>query len=316
MPPRSAPPPTAAGEATIDPEPATTGEARRVAIIAEALASVGQVPDLQDDCAQIHAPTRLITTDTLVEGVHFDFQRDDPMEVGAQAAVANLSDLAASGGRAGWLVWSLCLPEGFGEASLRALTLGFATVASRFGAAVVGGNLARTRGPLVVSVTAGGDLLGPRAWHRAAAQPGDVIYLTGPVGDAALGWRCPSPATHAARHAWRPHLPEAAALAAWGQVHAAMDVSDGLLIDAGRLAAASGLHLALDTARVPVSALYRHIHGEDRLPALTGGEDYVLLFTGPPGAPALPIGTCQPGAGVSLDGRPVAPTGFDHFAHP
>lgn len=287
-----------------------------MAVIAEVLAEVGQVPDLTDDCALGPPDAVLLTTDTLVEGVHFDLSRDSLMEVGAQAAVANLSDLAASGGAARWLLWALCLPAGFAPAHVRALATGFAQVAARHGAQVLGGNLSRTPGPLVIAVTAGGALLGAAPWRRAGARLGDVVYLTGVVGDAALGWQHPQPATHAARHAWRPHLAEAAELARWGHVHAALDISDGLLIDADRLARASGVHLALASARVPVSALYHHIHGAQRMPAMTGGEDYVLLFTGPAEPPppvGIAIGRCLAGRGLSLDGRPIEAAGHDHF---
>lgn len=263
-----------------------------------------------------------MTTDVLVEGRHFDLGRDTPEQVGAQAAVSNLSDLAGSGGAAGWLVWALTLPAGFGVGRFRRLVRGFAACAAAHGARVVGGNLSRTDGPAVIAVTAGGPLAGARAFLRSGARPGDRVYVTGPLGDAALGWQDDDPAARAARHQWRPHLPEAAALAAWGAVTAAMDVSDGLLIDTGRLARASGVAIELERAAIPTSAHYRARRGDDLDAALTGGEDYVLVFTAPPDRPPPPaanahrIGACAAGAGLTLDGRPVTARGHDHFAPP
>lgn len=261
-----------------------------------------------------------MTTDVLVEGRHFDAKRDSPEQIGAQAAVSNLSDLAGSGGAAGWLVWALTLPADFGAGRFRRLVRGFATCAAAHGARVVGGNLSRTDGPAVIAVTAGGPLAGARAFTRVGARPGDAVYVTGPLGDAALGWQDDDPAARAVRHRWRPHLPEAAALAAWGAVTAAMDVSDGLLIDAGRLARASGVAIGFERALIPTSAHYHARRGDDLDAALTGGEDYVLLFTAPPdeapppAANARRIGVCAAGAGLTLDGRPVAARGHDHFA--
>lgn len=261
-----------------------------------------------------------MTTDVLVEGRHFDVKRDTPEQIGAQAAVSNLSDLAGSGGAAGWLVWALTLPAGWGAGRFRRLVRGFAECAARYGARVVGGNLSRTDGPAVIAVTAGGPLAGARVLDRAGARPGDRVYVTGPLGDAALGYLDDDPAARAERHRWRPHLAEAAALARWGRIGAMMDISDGLLIDAGRLARASGVGLAFERGAIPVSAHYRARRGDELGPALSGGEDYVLLFTAPPDAEpppeasAHPIGTVFAGEGLRLDGRPVAAAGHDHFA--
>ncbi len=295
-------------------------EAALVAIIGAELARAGRPADLGDDCARLRGRTDLVTHDDLVAGVHFDLRRDRPEQIGAQAAVANLSDLAASGGAAGWLVWSLVLPRAIGVDTVRRLTRGFAGTAARYGAAVVGGNLTRTSGPLTIPVTAGGPLVGRRALTRSGARPGDALYVTGPLGDAALGHLAPDAAARALRHRWRPHLREAAALARWDRVTAAMDISDGLLLDAARLADASGVGLDLRSDGVPVSEAYRARLGADLGPALSGGEDYVLLFTAPATAPppiaAWRVGTCVERAGLRLDGRAVTPRGHDHFGSP
>lgn len=287
--------------------------------IEDVLTRTGHAPDLTDDCGAPPCSTALVTTDALVAGVHFDLERDSLGQIGAQAAVANLSDLAGSGGAAGWLVWSLLLPERWSPAQVAAITEGFATTAAVHGAHVIGGNLSRTPGPLTIDVTAGGPLAGARRLRRDGARPDDDVFITGPLGDAALGIAEPDVETRTARHGWRPHLAEAAALAADPSVTAAMDISDGLLLDAGRLAHASRVSIDIASAAVPTSALYRTRRGDDRALALSGGEDYVLLFTATRPPQALTghvwrIGRCLPGHGIHLDGRPVAPTGHDHFA--
>ena len=226
-------------------------EAALVSAIGDELRRAGRPADLSDDCAFLRGATQLVTTDTLIEGVHFQLDLDTLAQVGAQAAVQNLSDLAASGGGAGWLVWSLCLPPNLRTLeAVRALTRGFAETAAQNSATVVGGNLSRMPGPLTVAVTAGGPLAGKRPLTRSGALPGDGVYLTGALGDAALGVVEPTPAHRAARHAWRPHLAEAAILANDPGVTACMDISDGLLLDGARLAKASGVLLPVSLATV------------------------------------------------------------------
>jgi thiamine-monophosphate kinase len=291
-----------------------------VARIAAVLAAVnGAAPDLSDDCALLPTdrPTRLVSADTLIEGVHFDLRRDSFEQVGAQAAVANLSDIAASGGRPEWLVWSLVLPKGFSPDAVAALTLGFARTAAAHGARLVGGNLSVADGPLTVAVTVGGSLWGETAITRTGARPGDLLYLAGVVGDAALGYLECDTQARTYRHQWRPQVTESQALCAWGQVRAMLDVSDGVLRDVDRLGKASGVGIRLHSAGIPVSAHYRTRRGSDLRVALSGGEDYVLLFAAPPGAPppivAACIGTCTTEPGLWLDDRPVAPLGYDHL---
>ncbi|MFN3201679.1 MAG: thiamine-phosphate kinase [Bradymonadia bacterium] len=294
-------------------------ESQRIDAIAAVLRRYGQRPDLSDDCARLHRRTDLVSCDTLVEGVHFDRSLDTLHQIGAQAAVSNLSDLAGSGGAAGWVTWALSLPTSWSLDELVALTEGFVETLSRAGATLVGGNLSSTRGPAVINVTVGGPLAGPRALTRSGARPGDRIYVTGPLGEAALGWMRPSPHTRMLRHRWRPHLREAAALARWPGTTAAMDVSDGLLKDAERMALASGLAMHFQSDAIPVSADHRAVMGDDLSAALTGGEDYVLLFTADPELTppcrAWPIGRCSAGTGLTLDGAPARGAGFDHFEH-
>lgn len=298
------------------------GERLLVEAIEAELRAAGLDPDLTDDCGRPPGPTALVTTDALVEGRHFDFERDTPEQVGAQAAVANLSDLAASGGAAGWAVWDLTLPARWDLARFRGVVRGFARACAAHGCAIIGGNLTRTEGPGVISVTVGGPLAGARPFTRSGARPGDLIYVTGDLGDAALGYLEPDPEARARRHRWRPHLAEARALAEWGRVSAAMDISDGLAIDLDRMMRASDAAADLMAACIPTSAHYAARRGRDRRVALTGGEDYVLLFCADPGhdppdaAGAICIGHVRPPGGprLRLDGEALRPEGHDHFA--
>ncbi len=295
-------------------------ESQLLSVIDGALRRAGSVADLTDDCAYVESGARLITTDTLIEGVHFDSQLDTAEQIGAQAAVQNLSDLAASGGRPLFLVWSLCLPPSWADEAerLSALAFGFARVATEHGACVVGGNLSRIDGPLVIAVTAAGACFGPSPLTRSGARPGQAVYVSGRLGDAAAGIFDPSAATRLARHGWRPHIAEAQALALWGGVGACMDISDGLLLDATRLARTSGVTLALSRSAIPIGEAAAAL-GKPALDlAMTGGEDYVLLFTaeGSPPIPAYRIGEVRQAdvrGPLLLDLVPTLGRGFDHF---
>ena len=294
-------------------------KARSEAEIIEQIAQIvqrctGHPLDASDDCAHLRGLTDIVTTDTLVEGRHFDLSHDSWVEIGAQAAVVNLSDLAASGARAGWLLWSLVVPEGCTLAQIAALTEGFATVAGAHGARVVGGNLTRAPGNLIITVTAGGPLSAKAPMLRSGAKAGERLWISGPLGDAALGYLQPTARHRRARHRWRAHLPESARLARWGGVGAAMDISDGLLIDAARMAKASDLAIHIGAASVPLGPACARA-GVGSEVALRGGEDYVLLFTATerPPIPAWCVGYCAPGEGIWLDGQRPQRLGFDHF---
>ncbi len=175
--------------------------------------------------------------------------------------------------------------------------------------------------PSVLTLTAfGSDAAAP---PRSGAKAGDTLWVTGTIGDAgaglaiAQGVQGPAELLAAYRRPV-PRLADGRALAR--QVHAMMDVSDGLLIDAGRMAAASGLAVAIDLGAVPLSPAYQ-AHGGDALTAATAGDDYQLLFAAPPGftppVPAAAVGRFAPGAGLSLHhcGGPVPlpeRLGFEH----
>ncbi|MBO9575636.1 MAG: thiamine-phosphate kinase [Sphingobium sp.] len=285
---------------------------------------------LADDVALI--PTSgeqlVLTVDTLVEGVHY--RADDPPErVGWKLAAVNLSDLAGKGAtpKACLLSYALSGDTAWDDAFLD----GLAEALGAHAMPLVGGDtVALPKGaPRVLTLTAIGAVPQGRAVpSRSGAQPGDFLYLSGPVGDAGAGLallddgRSEPEALIDAYRKPCPYLMLGQALAT--DAHAMMDVSDGLLIDADRMARASECALVIEA--IPLSADYVLLHGlsvESRLAAATAGDDYVLLAALPPDwAPppgVIRIGHCAEGAGLSvvLEGRAVqlpARLGYEHRA--
>jgi thiamine-monophosphate kinase len=268
----------------------------------------------------------VLTADTLVEGVHY--RADDPPEtVGWKLAAVNLSDLAAKGAapRACLLSYALRGDDDWDAAFLD----GLAGALSTYGMALIGGDTVGlpAGAPRVLTLTAIGtvdrDATVP---GRAGALPGDLLYISGPVGDAGAGLallaggaKAPDSLIAAYRHPG-PHVHLGQRVAPLA--HAMMDVSDGLLLDARRMGEASGCAMVIDA--VPLSADYVALHGassESRMAAATAGDDYVLLAALPPDvAPPeglMRIGHCANGAGLSvvLDGVAVtlpARLGYEH----
>lgn len=277
-----------------------------------------------DDAALVRTPGRgqLLACDPVVEGVHFE-PGTSVYRVGRKAVARNLSDIAAMGGTPDFLLVAALLPEGFSAGDRGALFRGIRAEADRHDCLVVGGDLSRTPGPLTVVVTAVGHP-GPRALTRAGARIGDAIHVTGPLGGS----------FESGRHLRiTPRLEEGRWLAAQREVGAAMDVSDGLLLDLQTMLQASGMPGAeIDAAAIPVHAAARRLSGGDlgraRARALGDGEDHELLFTvrrgralgagGPLTALARrPIGRVVPRRGLWLrseDGslEPLRPSGYEH----
>ena len=240
---------------------------------------------LADDAAVLG--DLVFTHDMLVEGVHF-LPTDPPGDVAWKLLAVNLSDLAAKGATPLGVLLGYPLGDGDWDA---AFVDGLAQALAHFDVPLLGGDT--VKGPRVLSLTAIG-----RSAHappRSGAKPGDALYVTGTIGLAGLGLRGEGgPEALAAYRRPVPRLAEGQALAPI--VHAMMDVSDGLLIDAARMAEASGLAVAIDLDAVPIAG--------DRMAAITAGDDYELLFAAPAGL-ALPvaatrIGTFAIGAGLSL----------------
>ena len=270
-----------------------------------------------DDAAVVTAPDGRVvaTTDVLVEGVHFRRDWSAAYDVGRKAAAANLADVAAMGATATALLVGLAAPGDLPVAWATGLADGLRDEAALVGAVVVGGDTVSCD-RVVVSVTALGDLAGRSPVTRAGARPGDDVVLAGTTGRSAAGLALlqagqgAGPLVDAHR---RPTPPYALgpALADLGAT-AMCDVSDGLMQDAGHLAAASGVLFELDSALLP------RVDGVDLDTALTGGEDHALVATVPAGT-ALPdglvrIGTVRPGSGVSVLGHDPLARSWEHFS--
>ncbi len=252
-----------------------------------------------DDAAVFRVETgRLVaTTDCLVEDTHFRWDLCKPEDVGYKAVAVNLSDLAAMGAHPTSLVMNLSVSRRTRDATVLRVARGMAGACREFGVGVSGGNVAETWGPFEVTVTALGEPVGGRVLTRGGARVGDGVFVSGPVGAAALGLAVLERARRAAWRfpglvrAWRrprPRLDLAAALVGNPAVHAAIDVSDGLLQDLGHVLCASRLGAEVEVERFP-----RHpeadkgarVTGRDPLEAaLAGGEDYELVVCASPEA--------------------------------
>jgi thiamine-monophosphate kinase len=285
-----------------------------------------------DDAALVAAPDGRVvaTTDVLVE--LRDFRRDwsSGADVGWKAVAQNVADVAAMGATCTGLLIGLAVPEDLDVAWVEDFAAGVAQACAELGAVVVGGDLSAAS-EVVVAVTALGDLAGAAPVLRSGARAGHVVAVAGTLGRSAAGLdllqrgELDGPPDLLTAHR-RPVPPVAAGPAARAAgASALMDVSDGLLRDAGRIAAASGVTLDLSTT----SALGGWV--DDLVPVsgeraagfvLTGGEDHALLACFPPGvrlpAPFVPVGRVLPPGGhpVLVDGRPWSGrgTGWDHFA--
>lgn len=240
-----------------------------------------------DDCAVVIGDGVAVTVDMVVEDVHFRRAWLGPAEIGGRAAAAGLSDLAAMAARPIGVLAAVALADGdegdFGEA----VVAGIAEAAAEAGAALLGGDLARSPGPLVVDIVALGEA--PRPVLRSGARLGDELWVTGRLGAAAaaveawLRGEAPHADARAAFARPRPRIAEALWLAERLVPSAMLDLSDGIAGDAGHLAAASGVRVVVEAAALPVAPAASAGADPVRL-AAAGGEDYELCFTAAPGA--------------------------------
>jgi thiamine-monophosphate kinase len=284
---------------------------RAAARAAPARAARGELRlGIGDDAALVR-PRRgwelALTTDLMVEGVHFLRRRDAPAVCGRRLATRALSDLAAMGAEPLALLVSTAYPADVPVSWARAFVRGLLAAAAEAGAALIGGDVSSLpgRGGIVLDVVGAGQVPAARALRRDGARPGDRLFVSGPLGEAALGRRLAHvgrPARTAlerrarARHQ-RPRARWELGQALRGRASAAIDVSDGLATDLRHLCDASraGAVVATEALGAPpgAAALRR---------ALAGGEDYELLFTLPPGR-ALPPGFAPRQIGVITRGR-------------
>lgn len=291
---------------------------------------------LTDDAALV-APGEgrelVVTTDALVADVHFRSQ-DPPDLIARKALRVNLSDLAAMGAVPICYTLATILPDACGEEWLAAFVRGLAADQAEFKIALAGGDSVRTPGPATLSITAIGAVETGRALRRSGARPGDRVYVSGTIGDGALGLAVLAGGladddfgTLAGRYLLpQPRLGLGRALI--GRASAALDVSDGLVADLGHVAETSGVRIVIEAERVPLSPAARAARAADpRLmeTILTGGDDYELAFTS---LEALPeaiagvsiacIGRVEAGTGVAVldrEGRQVTLSagGYQHF---
>jgi thiamine-monophosphate kinase len=279
------------------PKSTESAEDRLITRYFRPLATAPGAFGLIDDAAALTPPPGcdlVLTTDGVIAGVHF-FPDDPPAMVGRKALRMNLSDLAAKGARPLGFLLSVALPEGFGEAWLGAFAAALADDAAHYGCPLYGGDTDHTPGPISVSIFAFGAVPQGKMVHRSTARPGDRIVVTGTIGDAAIGlqlrrertlvWRWGLSEAAAAQLENRYLLPQprnALAGAVLQYASAAIDVSDGLVGDLGKLCRASSVAADIDVATVPLSDAARAaIAAESALleTALTGGDDYEIVLT-------------------------------------
>jgi thiamine-monophosphate kinase len=292
---------------------------------------------LGDDAAVLEpeAGERLVlSTDMMSAGVHF-LPDDPPESIGRKLLRVNLSDLAAMGARPGGYLLGLALPRGTSEAWFEAFSAGLAADQARFGISLLGGDTTAHDGPLTMSLTILGYAPAAALLHRRGARAGDEVWVSGTLGDAALGLlarrgEIGDPTGHLAA---RYLLPEPRlGIVPPGLAHAAIDVSDGLVQDLGHICRQSGVGAEIALAALPLSEAARG-HGERAVSAaLSGGDDYELLLAVPPeagaalqeagrahGVPFSRIGRFVAGTPevrvLGPDGTPVALArqGFSHF---
>ena len=301
-----------------------------------------------DDCAVFRSGEGmdvLLTTDMLVEAVHFLRDRIPPHLLGRKAIAVNLSDIAACGGIPREAVVAVAVPPDVSVEYLDALCAGMRECAHQYGVNIIGGDTTSSPRELVISVALTGEVISGKAVLRSGAREGDVILLTGPIGDAAAGLdilehhldlKQSFADLVTAQCDPRPHVREGQVIGDSGLAMAMIDISDGIAGDLGHICRASGLGAQIEWDRLPQSALFREYvsrtGADGRALALSGGEDYVLLLTAGQaraepltallqrecGTSLFPIGVMTAGSRIELvlpDGTrlTLSPSGWDHF---
>ena len=293
--------------------------------------------ELQDDAAVLTPPPGrdlVLTADAMVAGVHF-LPDDPPDLIGRKLLRVNLSDLAAKGATPIGYLMTVSTPRATPDAWFAGFAAGLAQDQREYGVSLLGGDTTSTPGPISLSLTILGHVAPGQAVHRAGARPGDGIWVTGTIGDGALGLavargRLQDPSGYLLS---RYRLPQPrVGLAIAGIASAGMDVSDGLVQDLGHLCRAGGLAAEIDASLIPLSEPARLAGPDWLVTCLTGGDDYELLLAVPPareaalrrsaqiaGLAVTRIGTFHSGPPRVMvrgpDGQPMTlPTGgWSHF---
>ena len=252
-----------------------------------------------DDAAIVSRPRGnvLLTIDSLVENVHFDPGWGTPEALGARALAVNLSDIAAMGGHPTACVVNLGVRKGITSRTLERIYSGLRDAAREASTDIVGGNITRAR-ELSITIALIGEA-GRAVMRRDTARVGDEIFVTGALGDAALGWRILAGKLKSGADAkknrgaikyvvdrfLRPHarVDCGQRLGTLRPAPAAIDISDGLMQDLGHILERSGVGAEVEASRIPISPAYRALMGGNLVHALAGGEDYELLFCARPG---------------------------------
>lgn len=281
---------------------------------------------------------QLATVDSFIEGVHFTPQTTPWPDVGGKALVVNLSDIAAMGGIPRYALVSLALPDNIEVEDVAALYNGLLKLAKEYGVTVGGGDISRS--PLItISITILGSSPTNNILTRSSAKPGEIVAVTGHLGAGAAGMEVLKSQRHLdpetqnrLKNAFlnpTPRIAEGLSLVEQG-VKTAIDISDGLVADLGQIGKASNVGARLEVERVPVEPAVKKTFGEKALElALSGGEDYELLFTASReivekvkkavSLPVTAIGEIVAGKGVTLvdkEGQPfkLKKAGWEHFS--
>ena len=300
------------------------------------------VPDpswvgIGDDCAVIPlspetggapASDLLVSTDMLVEGTHFLMEDISPRQLGWKSAAVNISDIAAMGGKPIATFLSLALPKTLPEQWMQEFMEGYNGISEKYGAALLGGDTTCSPDRICINVTVLGTCPRGKAKLRSAARPGDLVCVTGTLGDSAAGLRLilggqkgAAPRLMDRHYTPTPRVEEGLALSCLPGVHAMMDISDGVGSDLRHILDESGVGARIDTGKLPISKELQDLcikKGWDpRELALCGGEDYELLFTmDPQETPDIPytvIGEITANPTVTWEGGSLDYMGYKHF---
>jgi len=295
-----------------------------------------------DAAALLLSPSSMLlaTTDMLIEGVHFDLKTTDLYSLGWKAAAVNLSDIAAMGGVPRFCLTALGIPPSLTVEQVDEFYRGFSVCIRKRGMVLVGGDTCASRKDFVITVTVLGEAVRKRVITRAGARPGDLLYVTGTLGDSGAGLELLKAGARSQKPGARrliekhlrpvPRVAEGRKLALSGLASAMIDVSDGLSSDLGHLCEQSGVGAEVFADRIPLSKELTSVKGLKQQPleyALSGGEDYELLFTSPVELEreimslrvrATVIGAITRKKGMRMvtekgDVHPLVPGGYDHF---